>query len=118
MNAGHNPPLVLRRRDAAVEILRLDVGGMVVGLIGESPYEQGEIQLESGDLLNAFTDGVSEAMNSDNEEFGENRLIETAKQCQAKNSVDIIQSLMQAADAFAAGAPQHDDMTLVVARVQ
>lgn len=118
VNAGHNPPIVLRRCEESVQVLRLDVGGMVVGLIGEPPYEQGELQLQSGDLLIAFTDGVSEAMNPADEEWGENRLIEAAKQCQARSSADITRNLMRAADEFAAGAPQHDDMTLVVARVQ
>lgn len=117
VNAGHNPPIVLRPSGDTFEIVRLDVGGMVVGLLGDAPCEQGELQLQSGDTLIAFTDGISEAMNSDSEEWGENRLIEAAQQCQAKSSVEIIQNLMRAADEFAAGAPQHDDMTLVIARV-
>jgi serine phosphatase RsbU (regulator of sigma subunit) len=69
-----------------------------------------------GDILIAFTDGISEAMNAAGEEWGEVRLIETIKGGAGLNPGEIIARIMQAADAFVAGAKQHDDMTLVVLR--
>src|SRR5262249_40228457 len=76
VNGGHNPPIVLR---AGGGIERLEVGGPVVGLFGPAKYEQSEITLAPGDTVIMFTDGVSEAMNNDDEEFGEDRLIETVR---------------------------------------
>jgi sigma-B regulation protein RsbU (phosphoserine phosphatase) len=112
-NGGHNPPVVLRGAAA----MTLDVGGTPVGLFREAQYEQAEIQLEPGDLLLFFTDGISEAENGANDEWGEDALIATVRACDGAPPAEIITRIMQAADDFAAGAPQHDDMTLVVARV-
>ena len=73
--------------------------------------------LEQGDVLVAFTDGISEAMNADDEEWGEERLIEAVDVgTRAGADGELIGRIMAAADAFVGGAPQHDDMTLVVAR--
>jgi sigma-B regulation protein RsbU (phosphoserine phosphatase) len=64
-----------------------------------------------------FTDGVSEAMNARNEEWGEDRLIESAKSCYGLSAVEAMTRILTAAQAFAAGAAQYDDMTLVVLRI-
>ena len=112
-NGGHNPPILLR----GAEVIRLECGGPPVGLFQASQYQQEEIQLDPGDLLTLFTDGISEAENGAEEEWGEDRLMETARACRDLPPSEIIARIMQAADAFAAGAPQHDDMTLVIARV-
>jgi sigma-B regulation protein RsbU (phosphoserine phosphatase) len=112
-NGGHNPPILLR----GAEVVRLERGGPPVGLFKASQYEQEEIQLEPGDLLTLFTDGISEAENGAEEEWGEDRLVETARASRDLPPSEIIARIMQAADIFAAGAPQHDDMTLVIARV-
>jgi sigma-B regulation protein RsbU (phosphoserine phosphatase) len=66
----------------------------------------------------AFTDGISEAMNNADEEWGEERLTQTMQRCTALNPVETIGRIMQAAGEFVAGAKQHDDMTLVVLRAQ
>jgi sigma-B regulation protein RsbU (phosphoserine phosphatase) len=77
VNAGHNPPMVFRTcAGHSPTLLRLDTGGPVIGLLQECGYEQGTIVLEAGDLLVAFTDGISEAMNTADQEWGEDRLIE------------------------------------------
>jgi sigma-B regulation protein RsbU (phosphoserine phosphatase) len=113
VNAGHNPPMIFRRSG---EVVRLDIGGPVIGLIEGCVYEQGQVTLEPGDLLVAFTDGVSEAMNVAHEEWGEEGLAETTQPCRALPCPDLIARIMRAADGFVAEAPQHDDMTLVVVR--
>src|SRR5262249_7782289 len=77
VNAGHNAPMVFRNARGAVEVVRLEIGGTVVGLIESFPYQQGCVTLAPGDLVVGFTDGISEAMNKNDEEWDEQRLIET-----------------------------------------
>ena len=117
VNAGHNPPMLFRccGKDAGVE--RLEVGGTVIGLLESFPFHQATVTLERGDLLVAYTDGVSEAMNPDDEEWSEARMMETLERCRGSSAERIIEYVMAGADTFASGAPQHDDMTLVVLNV-
>jgi sigma-B regulation protein RsbU (phosphoserine phosphatase) len=116
VNAGHNPPLVLRNSAGPYRVLRLEDGGSVIGLFPQK-YQQGVFSHEPGDLMVLFTDGVSESMNAHDEEWGEERLIELAKTCHGRSALEGMRRILAAAQAFAAGAPQHDDMTLVVLRV-
>ncbi|MGH9722347.1 MAG: PP2C family protein-serine/threonine phosphatase [Bryobacteraceae bacterium] len=113
VNGGHNPPVILRRK----EVIRLETGGPVVGLFRPAIFEQGALVLEPGDVLVGFTDGISEAMNHDDEEWGEERLLPAIEACAERSALDMIPVLMAAADAFVDGAPQHDDMTIVVVKV-
>ena len=117
VNAGHNPPMLFRQRESGWRIERLDAGGTVIGLLPQFPYRQAAIALEAGDLLVIYTDGVSEAMNPFHEEWGEERMMEAVERCGGLGAAETIEQLMRAADAFASGAEQHDDMTLVVLRV-
>jgi sigma-B regulation protein RsbU (phosphoserine phosphatase) len=116
VNAGHNPPVILRNAATSCEVVRLEIGGPVVGILRQS-YRQESFCLEPGDLAVLFTDGVSESMNARDEEWGEDRLIEFAKMCHALPAFEVMTRILGASAAFAAGAPQHDDMTLVVLRV-
>jgi sigma-B regulation protein RsbU (phosphoserine phosphatase) len=119
VNAGHNAPALLRRSvdGAAFEIVRLEAGGPVIGLIEDCDYEQSVLELRPGDVFLAFTDGISEAMNHDEEEWGEERLIERLAGCPEMPASAMVQCLMESADRFASGAPQHDDMTLLIMKV-
>jgi sigma-B regulation protein RsbU (phosphoserine phosphatase) len=116
VNAGHNPPVILRKSDAGCTVFRLETGGPVIGLL-QQRYHQDSFALEPGDLMVLFTDGVSESMNARDEEWGEERLIEVAKTCHGLPALETMTRIMAAAEAFAAGASQHDDMTLVVLRI-
>jgi len=71
VNGGHNPPMVFR----GTEVIRLEQGGPVVGLFGPAQYDQAIVTLQPGDLVLMFTDGVSEAMNAAEDEFGEEQMI-------------------------------------------
>lgn len=113
VNAGHNPPLVLRGE----EVMRLEASGPVVGLLPRADYEQRSLALRPGDLLCAYTDGISEAMTSEDEEWGEDRMILAIRSNAALPSSRIVDEVIGAADRFTAGAPQHDDMTLVLMKV-
>lgn len=115
VNAGHNPPYLLRA-DGSVE--RLDVGGMILGLMKTlTPYQEGKVILQSGDVVVMFTDGVSEAMNEKEEDFTEERLEEVLKSARTKSPADIIGSIQLALEAHTQGTPQSDDITMLVFRV-
>ncbi len=120
VNAGHNPPILMRRNGAEWETTLLDATGTVVGLIATSEYSQASVDLHPGDYLVAFTDGISEAMNSDDEEWGEERLTETIRACAEASltASETVIRILSAADTFVAGAKQHDDMTVTVFRVE
>ena len=113
VNGGHNPPMVFRNG----EVLRLEDGGPVVGLFKPARYSQAKVALQPGDVLVLFTDGISEAMNATDEEWDEERLIDAVRRCRHRPAIEIIDCLIRDADAFVAGAPQHDDMTVVAVKV-
>ncbi len=111
-NAGQLPPFVLRSDDSLV---RLDRGGTVVGLMDGMTYEQEALQMETGDILIAYSDGVTEPEN-DFGDFGEARLIDVVRQFRHE-PLDIISSeVMRALDAWIGEGEQPDDITLVLAR--
>lgn len=116
VNAGHNPPYLLRNSGGDVEVIELTEGGAVVGMLPPMlvNYTQGVIDLEPGDLLVGFTDGISEAMNPDEEEWGEEAMLEELKKIKGKPCDEILNHIVAAADQFANGAKQHDDMTMIV----
>ena len=114
VNAGHNAPIILRG-DA---VFRLEACGPVIGLLRDVHYESAEFQFEPQDVFLTFTDGISESMTIEDEEWGEDRLIEAARACRQRSAREMTSSLMGAADAFAAGAPQYDDMTLIVMKIR
>jgi sigma-B regulation protein RsbU (phosphoserine phosphatase) len=116
VNAGHNPPMLFHCSGGKSQVTRLEAGGTVVGLLESFPYQQASLTIEPNDIFLAFTDGISEAMNNSDEEWGEERLIQTVEACLALNPSETIARIVQEADAFVAGAKQHDDMTLVVLR--
>jgi sigma-B regulation protein RsbU (phosphoserine phosphatase) len=121
VNAGHNAPALLRRQmgdSRPFEVTRLEAGGPVIGLIPGATYEQSTLALQPGDILLAFTDGISEAMTHEEEEWGEDRLIECLAQCPDMPATALVKCLVEAADTFAGGAPQHDDMTLLVLKMK
>jgi serine phosphatase RsbU (regulator of sigma subunit)/pSer/pThr/pTyr-binding forkhead associated (FHA) protein len=112
-NAGHNPPIVIR---ASGEVQMLDGGGPPLGILPMASYAQQGVALEHGDLLVVYSDGVTEAANTDYEEFGEDRLIAVLREHGKEPAAAIVEAVRKSLTEFAAGAPQADDITLVVAR--
>jgi sigma-B regulation protein RsbU (phosphoserine phosphatase) len=112
-NAGHNPPVLMR---ASGEAKMIEGGGPVLGLLPMAPYRELRTRLEPGDILALYSDGVTEANNTSDEEFGEERLIETLRQNRTEPAETIVQAVRTALAAFTAGAPQADDITLVIAK--
>jgi sigma-B regulation protein RsbU (phosphoserine phosphatase) len=112
-NAGHNPPIVVR---TSGEVEMLDGGGPVLGVLPIAPYSEQQARLGPGDLLVVYSDGVTEAANTGDEEFGEERLIEVLKRRRTESSDAIVSAVMESVNRFTSGAPQADDITLVVAK--
>jgi sigma-B regulation protein RsbU (phosphoserine phosphatase) len=112
VSAGHNPPFVVRR-DGSHE--RLREGGVVLGLFGNQLFKSDVTQLQSGDRLVLYTDGVTEACNSDDEEFGEERLLHVLQENTASSAVEIQKQILQSVAAFSRGTWQDDATLLVVA---
>ena len=114
VNAGHNPPMVFHSSNGDCRVSRLEASGTVVGLLDNATYQQAAVPLAPGDVFIAFTDGISEAMNAAQDEWGEERLMDTMKGCLKLPPGEIISCIMKSADNFAAGAKQNDDMTMIV----
>ncbi len=115
VNAGHNWP-VLRRISGATE--RLEAGGLPLGISPGACYESGETTLETGDLLLIFTDGVIEAENDREEEYGESRMFAVVHGLVNRTAAEALQWLMGSVDAFVGLARQHDDITCLILRRQ
>jgi sigma-B regulation protein RsbU (phosphoserine phosphatase) len=117
VNAGHNPPMLFRCTQGRWEVIRLDVGGTVIGLVETFPYLQGSVAMIPGDTLIGFTDGISEAMNNVDDEWGEEALARSVESCNGLAAKEVLDRIFQDCDRFVAGAKQHDDMTLIVLRI-
>jgi sigma-B regulation protein RsbU (phosphoserine phosphatase) len=115
VNAGHNYPYLLHD-DGSID--RLDKGGMILGVMKSLvPYEQGTVEFRHRDLLVLFTDGVTEAMNIDSEEFSEERLEKVLRDHAQGNADHLTQMIHQSVQEFVHGAPQSDDITMMVVKV-
>ena len=117
VNAGHNAPYLVRRSGAGVEITELTAGGTVLGLFPEAQYDDATVDLCSGDLLVAFTDGITEALDSEGQEFGEQRLKDFLRSATGKTAEEISSSLAGRVREWIGDAEQHDDLTFVVVAV-
>jgi len=113
-NAGHNPPLVIR---ASGETEKLKAKGTVLGILPEIGYEEQSLIFDPGDMITIYSDGVTEAVGTNGEEFGEERLEELLVANRDKGAVAIIDAVLEHLDEFTASAPFEDDVTLLVARL-
>jgi sigma-B regulation protein RsbU (phosphoserine phosphatase) len=115
INAGHNTP-ILRRASGLIE--RLDVGGLPVGIQAEAKYESASVTLAPGDWLIIFTDGLVEAENAHQEEYGEARLLGAIAAGVATTPADMLKRLMAELDLFVGATPQHDDVTCLLIKAE
>jgi sigma-B regulation protein RsbU (phosphoserine phosphatase) len=114
INAGHCPPLLLKR-DHQDATLHLSAGGPVLGVLGDAEFQQGSVRLDAGDVLVLYSDGIVEAANEAEEEFGEDRVLAAVKAYAGDSAEEIRNQVLAAVDAFAGTAARQDDRTLVVA---
>lgn len=143
VNAGHNPPMLvrasksvkaqgvgfaragalagldeLRDRQGAADFQLLTTGGPIIGAFNNCVYEQETIQMESGDLLVAYTDGVTEARNADDQEFGEEKLQRIIDSSAYVPAQELSERIVESVREWCGDVPPHDDLTLVVMRVK
>ena len=114
VNAGHVPPAVVRA-NGTVEYLR--EGGMVVGMFPGVHFDRGHVKLEVGDIFVACTDGITEAMNAQDDEFGSPRLAELVARERALPAEEIVQSVLTEVDLFSRGGTHEDDRVILILKV-
>ena len=110
VNAGHLPPAIVR----GVETIELKTGGSVLGLLPGTTFEQGEVTLQPGDVLAIYSDGVSEAQSTRDDEFGPEGVVACVQALRAKSATEILRLLEQSLFEFASGRAYADDRTAVI----
>ncbi|UCH65260.1 MAG: SpoIIE family protein phosphatase [Ignavibacterium sp.] len=110
-NAGHNNPYHF---DESNQLKELDAGGLILGFQPDSSYEEGKIPFQQDDLLVLFSDGITEAMNDKNEEFGEERLTELITKYKSDDAYKMIDRIIDEVNLFTEGVAQSDDITLMI----
>jgi serine phosphatase RsbU (regulator of sigma subunit) len=121
VNAGHNPPLLFRNGTSPPELVAaetLECGGPPVGILARSQYRSEHVLLQEGDVLVAFTDGVVEALNPQQEEFGVHRLSDIVHSSLCLSAAGICKRITERLQAFIAESPQPDDITVVVMKLK
>jgi serine phosphatase RsbU (regulator of sigma subunit) len=111
VNAGHNPPLLVR---AGGGIEKLSEGGMVLGLFDSVPYTEGAAELRPGDALVLYSDGVTETFDAQGDEFGEERLVELLVRLRHVDAAGLENAILNEIESFGGGLKATDDRTLVV----
>lgn len=112
-SAGHDPTILVR---AGGEVEMLMPTGMPLGLMPDAMYTGAETSVEIGDSLVMYTDGITEAANPEQEEFGRERLVEVCREHHDESPKELASSIEAVVDAFVEGVPYHDDRTLVIVR--
>jgi hypothetical protein len=115
INAGHNNP-ILRRANGFIE--RLDVGGLPIGILADAQYQSAAVALAPGDWLILFTDGLVEAENAAQEEYGETRLLAAIAAGASSAPAELINRFMGEIDLFVGSTPQHDDITCLLIKAE
>jgi sigma-B regulation protein RsbU (phosphoserine phosphatase) len=118
INAGHLPPLVVRPNSSgAPEVIRLDEGGPVLGLLPGARYTEVAVDVQPGDLLVVYSDGILEAENASGAEFGESGVIATVSKYLNKPPSEICSAVLDDVKVFLGTTPPQDDQTLLIARL-
>jgi hypothetical protein len=119
VNAGHLPPMLVTRNDSEeFEVRRLEKGGPVLGLLPGAAYQEGKAVVRSGDLFVMFSDGITEAENSEAEQFGDERVFEVIRSNWHKSARDIRDAVLREVQTFLGDLQPQDDQTLVIVRLQ
>lgn len=118
VNAGHNPPVLLRWKDGQCKMFRLVASGTPLGLLEDSQFTSKTFQLETGDVLVMYTDGVTESENPKHELWGLERLETVLHSCRNCTPAQIVGRILDELAAFGNDRPQRDDITLVVVAVK
>jgi phosphoserine phosphatase RsbU/P len=112
-NGGHNPPMLIRRSG---EVLKLDIGGLPIGMMQLSKYSEGQVEFAPGDVLVIYSDGITESLNEKNEEFGEAQLQEAVQRNMDRSAPGIRDRIEESLSRFVGTTPPFDDMTLMIVK--
>jgi len=118
VNAGHNPPIILRPQMESCELFHLRAQAVPIGMFADTQFSATKFQLAKDDILVAYTDGITEAANASGELWGLERLERLLRSCNRMAPNEIVERILAEVSEFANGEPQHDDVTLVVMKVQ
>jgi serine phosphatase RsbU (regulator of sigma subunit) len=110
-NAGHNPPLLLRNSGTTET---LGTSGIALGVIEEAQYHESQVLLAENEVVVCYTDGVTEAINADEEEYGVARLTEVVQRLRGRSAEVLVQAILSDLAAHTGDRPAFDDVTLVV----
>ena len=111
INAGHNPPVLLKKD----ELIPLNEGGFMIGIIDVGiKYEVGKVGIDKDDLIVFYTDGVTEANDSEGVEFGEKKLYDIVSANREKSSGQVLETIKNSIINFTKGTAQYDDITMIV----
>jgi sigma-B regulation protein RsbU (phosphoserine phosphatase) len=114
-NAGHNPQLLYRPQNKKEEMLT--AGGIMVGMMAEASFEKNSVILDNEAVIVLYTDGVTDAINQNEEFFGEERLFQLVKENCSLSAQELIDKIYRGITDFSVGAPQFDDITLIVLKI-
>jgi serine phosphatase RsbU (regulator of sigma subunit) len=117
VNAGHNPPIVVRPRRQFCQLFRLPAQAQPIGMSAQAQFAATRFQLTKDDILVAYTDGITDAANTSGELWGVKRLENLLRCCTRMAPAEIVDRILDEVDRFANGEPQRDDVTLVVMKV-
>ncbi len=112
-NGGHNTPFIFFDHQ---EPRRLQTGGVALGVMEEFSFEEETVPLQPGNVLVVYSDGITEAMNADGDQFGEERLVALVKEHQRESAENLIERIITGAKSYEAETPQTDDMTMIVVK--
>jgi serine phosphatase RsbU (regulator of sigma subunit) len=115
VSAGHNPPFLYRKKTGEIQLLEAD--GIALGVLDDIQLEEKETVLEEGDILVLYTDGVTEATNMQDEEYGEERLVQLISEHHTLSAAELIHKIKDVVMTFAGEVPQFDDITLMVVKM-
>jgi len=113
-NAGHNPVIVIKKNG---ELKKIESNGIPFGIISDFEYDYTSLNLDSGDLVFLYTDGISEARNKTGEEFGHERIIETLSYLKDKSPKEVVEGIIEKVTEFSKDAHQHDDITALAIKI-
>lgn len=116
VNAGHNPPLLFHQKDGPGSLSLLEVSGMALGVDEEASYEQYEVQLQPGDFVLLYTDGVTDAQGADGVEYGLERLKRVVMENSSTSPDQLLSAIQAEIENFTGGAAPFDDLTMIAAR--
>lgn len=116
LNAGHFPPILLRRTGSGAEVTRLHTGGPAIGEAMDTPYQVGEIELKRGDLVAIPSRGLVNALNSESETWGESRLVDSLLGWESRPVKEIVQQALHGVDTFTGKDPNQPPRFLIVLR--